>query len=141
MADLKERILDIIGQFQLSSLATITTDGKPWTRYVMVRADKSMTFRCATFVDARKVEQIKANPEVHITCGCTNPAERGPYLQVQGRAELTTDEKQRHGLWSDMFSHVFEGPDDPRFGVLVIKAYRIELCTPGSHEPEVWSPE
>jgi len=138
MAGIKERILEVVGRFQLSSLATITPDGKPWTRYVMVRGDDTMTMRCATFVSARKVEHIKANPEVHITCGCMNPAERQPYLQIQGRAELTTDEKERHDLWSDMFSHVFSGPDDAKFGVLVIKAYRIELCTPGSHEPEVW---
>ncbi|MFC1462887.1 pyridoxamine 5'-phosphate oxidase family protein, partial [Verrucomicrobiota bacterium] len=111
----------------------------PWTRYVMVRADDTMTVRCATFIHARKVEQIKANPEVHITCGCTNPAEQKPYLQIQGRAHMTTDEKERHALWTDMYSHVFEGPDDPKFGVIIMEPYRIELCTPGSHEPEVWT--
>ena len=114
MADIKDRIMDIIGEFQLSSLATLTTHGKPWTRYVMVRGNDDMTVRCATFVNERKVDQIKENQEVHITCGCTNPAQRGPYLQIAGRARMTTDEAERHALWHEMFSHVFEGPDDPK---------------------------
>ena len=31
----------------------------------------------------------------------------------------------------------FDGPDDPKYGVIIIKPYRIEYCTPGSYEPEV----
>ena len=40
MSDLKERILKILQQPQLAALATITQDGKPWVRYVMVVASR-----------------------------------------------------------------------------------------------------
>ena len=36
-------------------------------------------------------------------------------------------------------SDIFEGPDDPNYGVIIVKPYRIEYCTPGSFEPEVWA--
>ena len=113
MSDLKERILKILQQPQLAGLATVTPDGKPWVRYVMTVASPDLTIRCATFIAARKVSQIKKNPEVHLTCGVTDPRNMTPYLQIQGRATLNTSKDARHGFWSDMLSTIFNGPDDP----------------------------
>ena len=138
MPDLKERILAILRQPQLAGLATITQDGKPWVRYVMTAASDDMTIRCATFIGARKVKQIKQNPEVHLTCGVTDPQKMAPYLQIQGRASLHTSMEARHGFWSDMLSPIFSGPDDPNYGVLEITPYYIEYVSPGIFEPEVW---
>ena len=135
---LKTRIQEVLAQPQLSVLATMTADGKPWCRYVMTVADADMNLRCASFVGARKVQQIEANPEVHVTRGIANPAEMKPYVQIQGRARFTTDHDERHGFWSGMLAAIFSGPDDPNYGVVVIEPYRIEYCTLGSHEPEVW---
>jgi general stress protein 26 len=141
MSDLKSRIEAILARPQLSSLATITQDGKPWVRYVMAVGSPDLTIRCATFTSARKVKQIAHNPEVHLTCGVTNPMKMTPYLQIQGRATLNTSREARHGLWSDMLSPVFDGPDDPNYGVLEIRPYYIEYWTPGLLEPEVWKAE
>ncbi len=38
MSELKDRIYGILKNVQLSTLATITPDGKPWVRYVMTAA-------------------------------------------------------------------------------------------------------
>ncbi len=138
MADLKERILEILRRPRLCGLATVTQDGKPWVRYVMTMAVEDMTIRCATFVGARKVQQIQKNPEVHLTCGVTDLQNMTPYLQIQGRAVLNTSREARHGFWSDMLSPIFDGPDDPHYGVLEIKPYCIEYVSPGIFEPEVW---
>jgi general stress protein 26 len=139
MSSLKDRILQITTQPQLSVLATVTPEGKPWARYVMAVSDQTMTIRFASFVGARKVEQINRNPEVHITCGVASPTEMKPYLQIQGRASVTADRDERHGFWSDMLKPIFDGPDDPKYGVVVVEPYRIEYCSPGSFDPEVWS--
>jgi general stress protein 26 len=141
MSDLKERILTILQRPQLAGLATITPDGKPWVRYVMVAASEDLTVRCATFVSARKVKQIEKNPEVHLTCGITDPQAMAPYLQIQGRAVLTTSKEARHGFWSDMLAPIFSGPDDPNYGILEIRPYYIEYWSPGVHQPEVWQAE
>jgi general stress protein 26 len=139
MAELKDQILQILSKPQLTSLATVTADGKPWVRYVMAMTDANMTMRFATFIKARKVAQIEANPEVHLTCGVTNPSEVIPYLQIQGKAALKTDETARHAFWDDMLKAIFDGPDDPKYGVIEVTPYRIEYCTPGSYEPKVWT--
>jgi general stress protein 26 len=135
--DLRDRILDVFKGPRLAGLATVTKDGKPWVRYVMVEASDDLTFRCSSFVNARKVAQIESNPEAHLTCGITHPTDKGPYLQIQGRAEFSTDREARHAFWSDRLSAVFEGPDDPQYGVVIVHAYRIEVCHVGL-EPEVW---
>jgi len=139
MADLDARIREILTQPQLSSLATITEESKPWVRYVMAVGDESMTLRCATFIEARKVKQITANPEVHLTSGVTSPMVMKPYVQVQGRAAFTAAKETRHAFWNDTLAPIFDGPDDPKYGVIEITPYRIELWSPGSFEPEVWT--
>ena len=139
MSELQDRIYAILKEPQLAGLATVTEDGKPWVRYVMTLATDDLTVRCATFVTARKVGQIEANPEVHLTCGITSPTQMVPYLQIQGRARLNTSDEARHAFWTGMLAHIFDGPDDPKYGVLEITPYRIEFCSPGKYEPEVWT--
>ena len=134
----KERILDIVKEPTLSALATITEDGKPWVRYVIVEATDDLTFQCSTFAWGRKIPQIESNPEVHLTCGITFKTDRGPYLQIQGRAEYKNDREARHAFWSDRLGVVFDGPDDPKFGVISVRAERIEVWTLGVPEYEVW---
>ncbi|RMD75557.1 MAG: hypothetical protein D6820_14510 [Lentisphaerae bacterium] len=141
MQELIQNIQAILCKPQLSALATVTPDGKPWVRYVMTVGNADMVIRCATFTDARKVEQIRLNPEVHLTCGVTDPMTMSPYLQIQGRARLTTDEAERHAFWNPMLARVFATPDNPKYGILVIEAYRIEYCVPPAHTPEVWTRE
>jgi general stress protein 26 len=141
MSDLKDRILDDFKGPCLSGLATITEDGRPWVRYVMVEASDDMTFRCSTFTNGRKIPQIADNPEVHLTCGIIQPTEKGPYLQIEGRAEVRTDAEAKHAFWSDRLSVVFDGPDAPNYGVVVIQAYRIESWMVGEGLIEVWERE
>jgi len=85
------------------------------------------------------VAQIAANPEVHLTLGVTDPGAMLPYLQIEGRARFSTEASDRHGFWSEMLAAYFTGPDDPNYGVIIVTPYRIELVTPGSHAPEVWT--
>lgn len=139
MSDLKDKIYEVIKDLQLAGFATVTEDGKPWVRYVMTAGSEGLTIRFATFVTARKVAQIKKNPDVHLTCGVTEPQTPAPYVQIQGRARFTTEESERHGFWCDMLSGIFKGPDDPNYGVIIVEPYRIEYCTPGSFEPDVWT--
>ncbi|HSG29242.1 MAG TPA: pyridoxamine 5'-phosphate oxidase family protein [Candidatus Krumholzibacterium sp.] len=138
MDELKKKIMDVIGKPHLASLATVTGDGKPWTRYVFPVASDDLTIRFSTFLGARKVAQIKENPEVHLTCGVSDPGSWQHYLQIQGRAELVTDEAEKKAFWNDTISRIFSGPDDPKYAVIRVIPYRIEVNTMGSFEPEVW---
>jgi general stress protein 26 len=139
MGDLNQRILDILHKPQLASLATVTAQNNPWVRYVVAVGDGSFAIRCATFAESRKVKQINDNPNVHLTCGVNSLQEMRPYLQIQGLAQVSTEKEERHGFWNDLLTPLFDGPDDPRYCVIVVEPYRIEYCTPGSFEPEVWT--
>ena len=91
MSDLQQRILDIIHRPQLATLATVTELNNHWARYVLTVGDGDLVLRCATFVDSRKVKHSENNPNVHLTCGVTSLQEMQPYLQIQGKARVTTE--------------------------------------------------
>ncbi|MCF7847555.1 MAG: pyridoxamine 5'-phosphate oxidase family protein [Kiritimatiellales bacterium] len=138
MSELMDRVVEIVCHPQLAGLSTVTEGGLPWVRYVMIEGQDDMTIRCATFINARKVAQIKKNPEVHLTCGVTDLNLRKPYLQIQAVAALTTDQAERAAFWNPGLAQIFKGPDDPSYGLLIILPYRIEYCSPASMNPEVW---
>ena len=138
MSNLAQRILTIIKEPHLASFATIAEESKPWVRYVTCHASEDLTIRFSTFTGSRKVVQIKKNPEVHLTCGVTDLATAQTYLQIQGKAELSTDKAEREAFWTDYLTRYFKGPDDPNYGIIIVKPYRIELYTMGNFKPEVW---
>ncbi|MFT5239680.1 MAG: general stress protein 26 [Candidatus Promineifilaceae bacterium] len=138
MTTLESRIHAIIARPHLACLATTTPDGKPWVRYVMPWATADFVLRMSTYLDSRKIDQITASPEVHLTCGVTNPMCAESYLQIQGIGSVSSSKEERHFFWNDMLSELFDGPDDPRYGVLIVTPYRIELHTVGQPRSEVW---
>ncbi len=139
METLKKQIYDVIKMPHLSNFATITEDGKPWTRYVMAVGAEDLTIRFSSYTDARKVKQIKNNSEVHLTCGAESTKDMKPYLQIQGIATYETSEAERHAFWNPALEGHFDGPDDPRYAVVVVKPYRIEYSAPmTSEEVGVW---
>jgi general stress protein 26 len=138
MSDLKKKIQEKMSVPQLSALATITEDGKPWVRYVTPFMDEQMTVWMATFGGSRKVAQIKQNPEVHLTVGVTSPQTAESYLQVQGKAEVLTDAATKKAVWFDELKAIFSGPEDPHYHVVKITPYRIEYQGMGMTPPEVW---
>ncbi|MFV0438079.1 MAG: pyridoxamine 5'-phosphate oxidase family protein [Desulfopila sp.] len=137
--DLQERIVTILHKPQLAALATITEMDNPWVRYVITVGDGNLVIRCATFTDSRKVAQIAKRPDVHLTCGVNSLAEMQPYLQIQGRATVSTSRDERYNFWNDMLTSIFVGPEDPRYAVIIIEPYRIEYCTMTAAEPEIWT--
>ncbi len=140
MSDLKQRIYDTARELQLTNVATITEDGKPWVRYVMAKAGEDLVFRFCTHMDSRKVAQIGKSPDVHISLGVTSLETAQHWLQVQGTAEVSVDRNELDAFWFDELNNYFSGPDDPDYCIIIIRPSRIELGTMGSTTPEVWEP-
>jgi len=138
MSDLKTRIHEKMNKSRMICLATVTADGRPWVRYVMARASEDLSLRIATSAGSRKVAQIRANPEVHVTCGVTDLAGAESYLQIQATAEVSTDPEIKRALWDDKLKAYFSGPDDESFAVITVRPQRIELQSMASMKPEVW---
>jgi general stress protein 26 len=138
MNDLKGKILEKMKEPTLASFATIAEDGKPWTRYVVVKADEQLNIWFATFKNSRKTLQVIKNPEVHLTLGISDPQTAVSWLQVQGRAALLEDAETKHAVWYDILNSIFSGPDDPNFVVCKVKPYRIEYYMMNLPKPEIW---
>lgn len=135
---LKEKILAKLTGPTLCALATVTEDGKPWVRYVMLSADEHLTLWGATFAGFRKVAHIRKNPEVHLVTGAKDMETAESYLQIQARAEILTDAAAKKAMWNDYLKNIFSGPDDPNYVVCKISPYRIEYCKMDRSPAEVW---
>lgn len=139
MTTLKEKIIEKMKYPSLASFATVTSDYKPWTRYVVVMADNNLDIWFATRRTTRKTIQIANNPEVHLTLGVTDLAAVDTYLQIQGRAEILDDADSKKAVWYDLLEKVFKGPEDPEYCVCKITPYRIEFNTMDpAVPPEIW---
>ena len=138
MSDLKEKIFEKLREHTLASFATITEDGKPWTRYVVVKADDQMNICFATFKNSRKINQIAQNPQVHLVLGVAEPLTATSWLQVQGQAEILEDTETKNVVWYDLLSSIFRGPDDPNYVVCKVTPYRIEYWMMNVPKPEIW---
>lgn len=139
MSTLKERIFAVINKPAPANLATISERGKPWTRYIMITGSNDLTLRIATFINSRKVQHIRSNPEVHITCGLNDLEKWDTYLQIQGIATISTDLSEKEALWKDELNAYFKGPDDPNYAVIIVKPYRIEFNSmEHPFEAEIW---
>jgi general stress protein 26 len=137
--DLKERIHDVLKEYPMAALATVTQDGRPWVRYIMIDADRDLHIRFTTSLHSRKVAHIQRNPEVHLTCGAALLDSMAPYLQIQAKATMTREEGLRKRMWTDTLKKYFSGPDDPDYCVGIIEPYRIEYYNM-TITPEVWKP-
>jgi general stress protein 26 len=131
---LKQKILKVFKDEIFGSLGTINSDGKPWVRYMGFTASDDLTIQTPTYLNTRKIKEIKANPDVHFLCGCTSvdPSNASCYCQVQGIAHIETDNAEKKKYWLPHFESYFvNGPEDPNFGIIIIKPYRIE-CVDGT---------
>jgi general stress protein 26 len=138
MNDLKQRIFDLAKNFQLINFATTAEDGQPRVRYVIGKADPTLTLRFSTHLDSNKISQLKNNRSVFVTMGATTMRSQ-TWLQIEGIAEVSTTNEERQGFWFDELKAHFTGLDDPRYCIVIIKPTKIELASMAG-APEVWQP-
>ena len=133
MQTLKQRIFELAKTPQLMNLATLSEAGEPRVRYVVGSADEELTLRFSTHLDSVKVKELRSNRRVAVTMGATN-TRSSVWLQVEGEAEVLTDEAERRAFWFEGLKAHFTGLGDPQYCVVRISPTSIAL---GS---EVWRP-
>ena len=133
---LKNKILKVIKGSKLASLATVA-NGKPWVRYAVSRSE-GLTLYICTFKDSRKVEQIKKNPNVHITIGGSMENMEAPYVQIAAYAKVRSDAGIRKKLWVPFMKKYYTGVDDPQYVVIEVKPEFVEYMGTESHTPQIY---
>jgi general stress protein 26 len=136
--ELADKIRNKLKKRTLASFATVTEEGKPWTRYVVARGDENLDIWFATFKGSRKTRHIARNSEVHVLLGVNDMATAASWLQIQGRAEILEDTVTKQAVWYSMLEPIFSGPEDPNYVVCKVTPYRIEYYTMNSRQPQIW---
>ena len=138
MNDLRNKIHSKMRTLTLASVATVTADGKPWCRYVVVKGDEDLNIWFATFKGSRKTQHIQQLDEVHLNLGVADMQTAASWIQIQGRAQILDDAETKRTVWYSMLEPIFNGPDDPNYVVCKVTPYRIEYYTMNRRQPEVW---
>jgi len=143
MSDTRAKILAVLQEERgfLAGLATVDEDGAPWVRYVMGTIDDELTIRIATSLHSKKVAHVGAQPNVHLTCGNTDPSVDAPYFQIEGRAEICTEVAEKRAVWRDELALYFETPENPDWCVLKVHPSWIAIHSMSSPDTEFWTPQ
>jgi len=137
----RERLLADLGADRpfLCSLATVGEDGSPRVRFVRAKLDHYVILRVPTFLETRKVVDIRGEPRVHVTCGATDSSRPGTYYQIDGSAEISTEPSEREAAWTPRLSKWFSDSDDPNYVVVKVTPTQIVALPIGrAGEASIW---
>ena len=139
MPTLENKIYEVISKMQMGTFSTITGEGKPWSRYVMLWGDEDLTMYLFSRYSARKVDQVKNNTDVHINIGSSGMEKMTPYIQLAGTASVITDPEIKKKYWNESMTKMYKGPEDPDLALIKVKPERIEYNDFKSMSgPEIW---
>jgi general stress protein 26 len=137
-SELKNKIAELVTKMQLASVATIK-DGKPWVRYMMLKGESDLTLYTTTFSNARKVQQIKEDSNIHVIIGGDEKYFKNPHVNIQATAQIATDLETKKKCWDDHLKQFFTGPEDPNFSVIKITPQVIEYTSGDALKPEIYT--
>lgn len=125
----------ILNDNLVGTMATIEGN-KPHTRYMTFYND-NLTLYTVTSKDTHKVEELSNNPYVHILIGYDGKGFGDAYLEIEGKAEASSDEGMKEKVWNKVLKFWFDGPDDPNMVVIKIVPSQIRIMNSKGKEPKV----
>jgi len=130
MADTPDRVREVMESVKnLHVLATVDEDGKPrmrWMGALVEDPDEPWTFYLACGAESRKMAQIGQNPNAQLLFSQTD---EWNVATLSGTAEASQDAEIRQMMWDSISAihKYYEGPDDPKMGVIKFKTQSMEL--------------
>ena len=133
---------DIIQKARYCTFITIDAEGQPQARIVdPIAPDANFTIWFATNPRTRKVDQVRRNPKVTLSCF---DAGTSSYVTVLGRGDLVTEvaEKQRH--WKPDWAAIYpDGAKSNDVMLIRITPARLEIVSESRGmigDPKTWRP-
>jgi len=140
--ELVDAALSVIQKDAFPALVTVDSEGRPRARTVELRpVVNELSFWVATLPTTRKVQQIRANPNVLLYFSVDG---EGSYVSVMGSARLHTDlETKKRMTWRDESARAALFPDYPDDYLLIeILPEWIEVGGQGiEFHPDDWRPQ
>lgn len=133
---------DIVQKAHFCTFVSVDANGQPQARVVdPIAPDASFTIWFATNPLTRKVEQIRRNPKV--TMSCFDSASTS-YITVLGRAELVSDVKEKQQHWKKDWVAIYpSGPAGSDSILVRIVPGRLEIVSDSRGligDPKTWLP-
>lgn len=131
----KEIAEKILNNQLIGTMATIEGD-KPHNRYMTFYND-NFTLYTVTSKNTHKVEELSKNPYTHILIGYDGKGFGDAYLEIEGKAEVSSDEGMKEKVWNKVLRFWFDGPDDPNMVVLKIVPSQIRIMNSKGNDPKI----
>ena len=113
------RLISLVREVSVAMLTTVETDGSLRSRPMQVQeAEFDGTLRFFTQEHSGKVEEVERDRHVNVAISCP---EKGIYVSLTGRANLSNDQTKKDELWRDEYREWFpKGKDDPELEILEV---------------------
>jgi general stress protein 26 len=135
--DLKNKLLEVVQNHKVGTLATISQN-KPFSRF-MLFFNQDLVLYTATNKDTHKVEDINANPNVHILLGNDCKGWDDPYVEVEGTVMVEESKELKEKFWNEHLKNWIPSADDPDYMLLKISPSSYRYFEKSSSEPETLS--
>ncbi|CAG9623633.1 pyridoxamine 5'-phosphate oxidase family protein [Sutcliffiella rhizosphaerae] len=135
-ADLKQKITAMISNHKIGTLATIR-DNRPYSRF-MLFFHEELTLYCATNKNTHKMQDIHANPRVHILLGMDAVDFHKPYVEMEAEASFEDNSDLKQKFWNAKLSEWMKSPEDPDYLLLKLTPSIIRYFESAGSDPEVW---
>lgn len=121
-----QRLHDLLKEWSVLLLGTFEQTGsspslraRPMT---VAQLDPDCTIYFITNIDTDKVDEASATRVGHVFGQSTTR-----YCSVRGQVELSRDRTLIKSMWKKSFDAWFDGPDDPRVGLLIMQPEEAEI--------------
>jgi general stress protein 26 len=131
---LKKKMMDMLDESGVGTLATIR-NSKPFSRF-MLFFHEDLTIYAATNKNTHKVEDIEANPYVHILLGLDVKNTNGEYFEIEAKANIDSSLESRRKFWDEKLRDWLSGPDDPNYVLLKLEPEHIRYFSKAGEGPE-----
>ncbi|WP_226669972.1 pyridoxamine 5'-phosphate oxidase family protein [Metabacillus litoralis] len=136
---LKEKLLEVIKNHKVGTLSTIRQN-KPFSRFMMFfHEDGELVLYTATNKETHKVEDIKANPNVHALLGNDCKGWDDPYVEVEGTVSVEESKELKEKFWNDHLKSWIPTADDPNYLLLKITPSSYRYFDQSSSKAEVYT--
>ena len=133
--EIKKAIWKIVGDTKVFIYTTVDAQGNPHSRYMGALMIKNSVIHMATASNARKVQQIKANPRSELVFGANEYKE---VATLSGESEVAESLDLKKEFWqaNPACKDYFSGYDAPEFGLIAFQPTAAEyLNLTLQHEP------
>ncbi len=122
--DVQQLLIDMVRQHGHGVVATVSPGGLPEAAYVGLVATDDGVLLFTSSEDARKMENLRAQPEIAVVVG----GDEGASVQVEGEAHVTEGEERERLAATFLAEQPRSRADQPGIALVAVRPRWARLC-------------